>query len=68
MRKMLVVVLMLALVPAFAIAQAQSQPPNQAPGQQEGAAALQKDIQDLESRLEKVEKKSATAVTSSSWT
>ena len=59
MRKMLVVVLMLALVPAFAIAQAQSQPPNQAPGQQEGAAALQKDIQDLESRLEKVEKKSA---------
>lgn len=51
MRQMLSAVLMAVLVPALAVAQA--------PGKDDGSAALQKDIQDLEKRLEKVEKASA---------
>ncbi len=45
------VILSLALVPALAIAQS--------PSKDDGAGALQKDIQDIEKRLEKVEKSSA---------
>jgi len=60
MRNVLVVVLALALVPSFAIAQAQGKDESAAAAQKDqGTAALQKDIQDLEKRLEKVEKKSA---------
>jgi len=51
MRRVLLAVLMAVLVPALAVAQAA--------GKDEGSAALQKDIQDLEKRLEKVEKASA---------
>ncbi len=51
MRNVFSAVLALVLVPAFTLAQAQSS--------EEEAAKLKKDIQDLEQRLEKVEKASA---------
>jgi Protein of unknown function (DUF3373) len=51
MRYVLTGVLILALVPTFTMAQAQSN--------DDGAAGLRKDIQDLEKRLDKVERSSA---------
>jgi hypothetical protein len=51
MRRLLSVVLMVVLAPVLAMAQTQ--------GKEEGAADLQKDIKDIEKRLEKVEKASA---------